>query len=237
MSKREKLQRQIDEINNISSRKDDSPEFNSRKAKTNRILESIFWKDSSYQKDFWSISYRPWAISYDTTDEEMQVAYLQWLYEAKLLLGWMLEEIDEEPEEIILDINIDFWKLFKQELIDVSKKLFDDWHYSNSVFEAMKLVNNKVKKIVFDKTWQELDWSDLMNKAFSLDKTIIKLTELQTISGKDIQRWYMDLFRWSILAIRNPKWHDNNILLEKEKAIHFLFLANLLLIRLEEAWF
>jgi len=44
----------------------------------------------------------------------------------------------------------------------------------------------------------------------------------------------MALFKGAMLAIRNPKAHDH-VQLEKEKAIHFLFLANLLLMRLKEA--
>jgi hypothetical protein len=43
----------------------------------------------------------------------------------------------------------------------------------------------------------------------------------------------MELFRGAILAVRDPKAHDH-VQLKKEKAIHFLFLANLLLSRLDE---
>ncbi|MDD3262480.1 MAG: TIGR02391 family protein [Candidatus Absconditabacteria bacterium] len=134
----------------------------------------------------------------------------------------------------IKDNKVDFWTLFKQELIDISKKLFDDGHYSSSVLEAMKLVNNKVKEIVKNSAGQEFDGAPLMDRAFSLGSPIIKLSDLSGQTEKDIQQGYMALFKGAMLAIRNPKAHDY-IQLEKEKAIHFLFLANLLLMRLKEA--
>jgi len=74
-----------------------------------------------------------------------------------------------------------------------------------------------------------------MNRAF-WEKPIIQLTDLSGITERDIQQWYMFLFKWAMQAVRNPKAHDH-VKLEKEKAIHFLFLANLLLMRLHEAWY
>lgn len=237
MTNKEKLQKQIVAIPYIMWLTEDSPEFKVWKSTTERLLEKAFWKWSSHQGDFNDISYFPWVISYDTTRYDYQDAYLKWLKTAKLLLEWMLDEINEDEEQPEKsDVNIDFWWLFSQELIVVSKKLFEDEHYSNSVLEAMKLVNNKVKEIVRKETWQEYDWASLMDKAFSLWNPVIQLTDLSGQTEKDIQQWYMALFKWAMLAIRNPKAHDH-VQLEKEKAIHFLFLANLLLMRLKEAWY
>ena len=41
MSKREKLERQIEEVESLKTKRD-SPEFNAWKTKTKRILESLF---------------------------------------------------------------------------------------------------------------------------------------------------------------------------------------------------
>lgn len=140
----------------------------------------------------------------------------------------------KEYKELEVNKN-NFWTLFKDELIHVSKKLFDDEHYSNSVFEWTKILNNKIKKIVKDKTWQEYDWTDLMNRAFSPKKPIIVLWDLETETWLNVQQWYMDMYRWTMSAIRNPKWHET-ILISQDKAIHFLFLINLLLVKLDEAY-
>jgi hypothetical protein len=82
-------------------------------------------------------------------------------------------------------------------------------------------------------TWEEFDWTDLMNRAFSLKNPIILLWDLSTETWKNMQLWYMDIYRWTMSAIRNPKWHDT-VTITKEKAIHFLFLINLLLMKLGE---
>jgi uncharacterized protein (TIGR02391 family) len=118
-------------------------------------------------------------------------------------------------------------------LINVSQELFNNKHYSQSVFDWTKLLNNKIKEIVKDSTWNEFDWTDLMNRAFSLWKPIILLWDLNTETWKNLQQWYMDIYRWTMSAIRNPKWLEI-ITITKEKAIHFLFLINLLLIKLDE---
>ena len=240
MTNKEKLQKQIDAISWVIWLTEEAPEFKVWKSTTERLLENAFWKESSQQKDFHDIDFSPSSISYDTTRYDYQNAYLKWFKTAKLLLEWMLDEINEKPEKPeeleLLDVNIDFRILFHQDLIDVSKKLFEDQHYSNAVLEAMKLVNNKVKEIVKQSTWQEFDWASLMDKAFSLWNPIIPLTDQSGQTERDIQQWYMFLFKWAMLAIRNPKAHDH-VQLEKEKAVHFLFLANLLLMRLQEAGF
>lgn len=135
-----------------------------------------------------------------------------------------------------LEMSIDnFWNLFQDELVHVSQKLFEDAHYSNSVFEWTKLLNNKVKEIVKAKTWDEYDWADLMNRAFSLRNPIIVLWKLDTETWRNLQQWYMDMYRWTMSAIRNPKWHET-ISISKDKAIHFLFLVNLLLMKLDESF-
>ena len=163
-------------------------------------------------------------------DSDIINAHIRGLNEAKILLDGMLDEIDEEPEPVV---SYDFWPLIDPRIISVSKKLFDDWHYASSVFEATKLVNNEIKTIVKDQIGEEFDGTDLMNRAFSLSNPIIQLWDLTNETGKNIQRWYMDIYRWTMSAIRNPKWHDN-IQIDQKKAIHFLFLANLLLLKISD---
>ena len=85
-----------------------------------------------------------------------------------------------------------------------------------------------------DKTGEELDGANLMNKAFSLEKPMIVLDDLSTETGKNIQKGYIQIFAGAMTGIRNPKAHEN-IKISKEKAIHFIFLASLLMYKLDEA--
>jgi len=91
-----------------------------------------------------------------------------------------------------------------------------------------------VKEIVKNKTGEERDGADLMYKAFSVDNPLIVIDDLSTTSGKDIQDGYMHIFAGAMRGIRNPKAHDN-IIIPPERAIHFIFLASLLMEKLDES--
>lgn len=122
----------------------------------------------------------------------------------------------------------DFWKLFDERIVNVVKQRFDNKQYADSVEAAFKELNSVIKTIVRQKTNQEYDGSSLMDKAFSLKNPIIFLGDLSTESGKNIQLGFAQIFAGSMTVIRNPKAHGN-IIIDKEMAIHYLFLANLLM--------
>lgn len=221
--------KQIAKIPGLSQLENDSPEFNVWHKETIRVLVSIFWEHSYQASDFRSVDYTLSVFSSSTPENAWQLRYLQWLKESKLLLESFLSELEDEVNQV----SYDFWPLIDQKIVSVSKRLFDDWHYASSVFEATKLVNNEIKTIVKAQIGEEFDGTDLMNRAFSLSNPIIQLWDLTNETGKNIQRWYMEIYRWTISAIRNPKWHDN-VQIDQKKAIHFLFLANLLLLKISD---
>ena len=126
-----------------------------------------------------------------------------------------------------------FWDLLHPKIVEVSKSRFETNHFADSVEAAFKEVNNIVKVIVKQKTSQEYDGADLMNKAFSLQNPIIVLDDLSTETGKNIQKGYMQIFSGAMTGIRNPKAHEN-ITIDSQRAIHFLFLASLLMFKIDE---
>ncbi len=221
--------KQIAKIPGLSQLENDSPEFNVWYKETIRVLISIFWEHSYQASDFRSIDYTLSVFSSSTPENAWQLRYLQWLKESKLLLESFLSELEDE----VTQVSYDFWPLIDQKIVSVSKRLFDDWHYASAIFEAMKLVNNEVKDEVRIKGIWEYDGAPLMDKAFSINDPIISFWDTSTTTGKDIQQWYMHLYKWAMLAIRNPKWHDN-VIISKERATHFIFIANHLLLQLKE---
>lgn len=128
--------------------------------------------------------------------------------------------------------TINFWPLIHSEIKAVAKSRFDTGHFADSVEASMKEINQKVKTIYKARTGKELDGTSLMKTAFSANSPVLKLGD-DTQTGKDIQQGYMELFSGSILAVRNPKAHDN-ITIDSRRAIHFLFLASLLMCKLDE---
>jgi len=142
---------------------------------------------------------------------------------------WDLSKENNEPN--LLD---SFWSYIHSEIIKVSKELFSDEHYANAVFSAFREVNFRVKNIVKNKNGEELDGKSLMFKAFNLKDPIIQLSNCSTETEKDVQEGYMHVFAGSIQGIRNPKAHEN-IFIDKNRAVHFLYLASLLMYKIDES--
>ena len=118
-------------------------------------------------------------------------------------------------------------------IIQVSKARLDSGHYADSVEAAFKEINNAVKEIVRKATGKEHDGAALMREAFSPNKPTIVLDDLSTVSGKDVQLGYMEIYAGSMTGIRNPKAHGN-LVITPDRAIHLLYLASLLMYKLEE---
>lgn len=127
-----------------------------------------------------------------------------------------------------------FWNMIHPSVVSISKKKFEDGHFADSVESAFKEVNNLVKQIVKNKTGEELDGAVLMNKAFSPKNPIVILDDLSSDTGRNIQLGYMQIFTGAMTGIRNPKAH-NNLTITPDRAIHFLFLASLLMFKIDEA--
>jgi uncharacterized protein (TIGR02391 family) len=126
-----------------------------------------------------------------------------------------------------------FWGLLHPKIVKVSKNRFEAKHFADSVEAAFKEINKIVKSIVKQRTNKEFDGSDLMNRAFSPKNPIIALDDLSTQSGQDAQKGYMQIFSGSMTGIRNPKAHEN-VTIERQRTIHFLFLASLLMFKIDE---
>ena len=112
----------------------------------------------------------------------------------------------------------------------VSKRLFDDGHYSQATFEAYKLLDRKVQNLA------KINESGvkLMMKAFSEQSPLIKLTNLSNTSEKDEQEGYKFIFSGAIQAIRNPRGHEFGLQDSPTLCLDHLSLASLLLRRLEK---
>ena len=109
------------------------------------------------------------------------------------------------------------------ELRKATRQLFADMHYSRSVEEAYKCLNNFVKarsRLVSD------DGASLMHKAFSPKNPVLGLSALRTTSQQDQQQGYMEIFAGCMTGIRNPRAHEHRHLDSPQVATELLALAN-----------
>lgn len=127
-----------------------------------------------------------------------------------------------------------FWEHIHSEVQRVARRPFEQKQYADSVEAAFKHVNSLVKALVKAKLGTEFDGKPLMERAFSPGNPVVRLADLSTDSGQNIQLGYMLMFSGAMVGIRNPKAHDN-ITIDRERAIHHLFLASLLLSKFDES--
>lgn len=133
-------------------------------------------------------------------------------------------------------MNDDFWNMIHPLITRTSKALFLDGHYANAAEDAFVEINFRVKeifKLIHPDNPKIPDGVEAMNKMFSANNPIIKLGDLSTETGRNLQQGYMNLFSGAMSALRNPKAHEN-IDLSKEECKKRLVFASMLMDRLDE---
>lgn len=149
------------------------------------------------------------------------------------LRGYILKDVRRccKAEE---RINDEFWQFIHPKVISMTKTKFDNSFYADAVESALKEVNKQVKVFHRNARGQELDGANLMNTALSPNNPVIRFSPMQSNSDKDLQTGYMQIFAGTMTGIRNPKAHDN-LTPSRHRTIHLLFLASLLMYKLDEA--
>lgn len=107
-------------------------------------------------------------------------------------------------------------------------------HLEVAIFEAFKAVNNRVKEM----TGLNADGSDLMAKAFGDDRDPnphVRLADVSTASGRNIQSGFRFIFMGAVRGIRNPDAHELFEPVSEEEAFEELSLASMLMRRLDDA--
>lgn len=125
------------------------------------------------------------------------------------------------------------WENIHKSIIAVCYYKFEDGYYADAIESAFKEINVRIKEIYKAASGTELDGKDLMFKALADPNPIIRMGDLSTTTGRNMQEGYRFIFGGAMLAIRNPKAHTN-INIDKNRAIHFLYLASLLMYKLDE---
>lgn len=111
------------------------------------------------------------------------------------------------------------------------RRLFDNAHYSQATFEALKFVDEEIQRIANSRDYGQ----SLMMHAFNETKPVLPLNALQTVSEINEQTGYKFLFAGAMTGIRNPRGHKSGVVDDPDKCLDHLGLASLLLRRLDEA--
>lgn len=131
---------------------------------------------------------------------------------------------NSDSTEILHDVIFKSLNMHK-EIRKVSSNLFLNGHYDQAIFASFKKINNMVKK----KSKQtSKDGKDLMLSIFRIQKPILKLNKLKTVSESDEQDGFMHIFAGSMQGIRNPRAHDDEKSGDPWDAIEHICLASML---------
>jgi uncharacterized protein (TIGR02391 family) len=220
-----------------------SPEFKAWTERTHRTLHELFGA-SQYLRAFGNLHFCEPRVHFAARGNSRP----QWLpmdqnrfdsdaVEAEQLLADAIEDVDGPPNSDDSDSSpsmTDAWQLIHPAISEVARTRFEDGHYADAAETAFKAVNMRVKAKWKAAGHSEKDGKTLMLSAFSVKQPTIRLDDLSTESGQNIQEGYMHIFAGAIQAIRNPKAHEI-ITITPARAMHFLVLASLLMFKLDEA--
>lgn len=126
------------------------------------------------------------------------------------------------------------WNCVHPRIKAVSMKLYFDGHYIEASMNAFIEINDAVKEL-YSKAHpgeEPPDGVSLMNKAFG--KNGLKLGDLKTETGRNIQEGFRSMFAGGIQAFRNPKAHSNKETISAAEAMRRIMFASSLMYELDK---
>jgi uncharacterized protein (TIGR02391 family) len=127
--------------------------------------------------------------------------------------------------------NEGFLHLLHPAVISSSYDQFENGYLREAVLNSVVAIFDLIR----ERTGIDMDGSALVNRAFSLTDPYLILSDLDTESGQNDQKGFIQLFSGSYQGIRNPKAHSLNHDLTEIKASQYLVHASLLARRVSEA--
>lgn len=113
----------------------------------------------------------------------------------------------------------------------VVRRLFDNGHYSQATLEAMKFLDEEVRRISGNSDFGK----GLMMRVFGGTPPAIKINAGTTISDNDEQEGFKFIFAGAMQAIRNPRSHMSGMQDDPDLCLDHLSFASMLLRVLDQA--
>lgn len=150
------------------------------------------------------------------------------------VLGQVIATLHYISDMYSQNSTTEFWNSIHSQIALSSKQLFENGHYTESVDSAFLEITVRVKNILRERLGDDSDGTVAIQKAFSVNNPVIKVSDITTRTGKDIQQGIMELFTGSVRSIRNPQAHEK-VSMDRIEAIRKLHLASLLMSEIDKA--
>lgn len=121
--------------------------------------------------------------------------------------------------------------LLHPSVIEASLEHYRTKKFRNAVFDGVLSVFDLIRK----RSGLDLDGTKLIEKTFSLDAPYLIVSDLDTESGKNEQKGFLQILSGVYVGIRNPKAHTLNHDLDSFKSAQYLIMWSLLARRIDEA--
>jgi uncharacterized protein (TIGR02391 family) len=125
----------------------------------------------------------------------------------------------------------DFRFLLHRIIIEHALPQYDNGYLRDAVLNSVIAVFELIRQ----RTGLKEDGDKLIGKAFSLRDPYLILSDIDTESGEDDQKGFIQMLKGSFQGIRNPKAHSLTHDLTPLKAAQYLVFASLLARRIDEA--
>ncbi len=223
----------MEEIPKIIEIHKDNQKFELWRNKVSDILEAAFGRSSSE----WDKFVRAVGASINSgTEIEYQQEYNRRLYDFETALKSIIqkyellgiEEKTQQKDTVKSPIQLFDAMQFHKKVVKASRKLFEDKHYAQAIFEAFKVVENFVR----ERSGLSSYGKNLMATAFNEENPIIKVPEAGYFD-KDVQEGFKFLFMGATQGIRNPKAHKEIVQNDPFITLEYLGFASFLLKRID----
>lgn len=128
------------------------------------------------------------------------------------------------------DDELAFEQLLHPAICEHALPQYKNGHLRDAVLNSITAIFDLIRK----RTGLTEDGNRLIGKVFSIEKPYLKLSELDSESGRNDQQGFMQIFMGVYQGIRNPKAHSLEHDLTSINAAQYLVLASLLARRVEE---
>ncbi|WP_299769929.1 TIGR02391 family protein [uncultured Pseudoteredinibacter sp.] len=141
------------------------------------------------------------------------------------------ESVYKPTEDKAAETAFGFEGLLHPLIVQSSLALYRDGHLREAVLNSVTAIFDLIR----DRSGVAEDGDRLIGQVFSINEPILILSEIESESGKNDQKGFMQIFKGAYQGIRNPKAHTLNHDLNEMKVAQYLVFASMLARRVEEA--
>jgi len=157
--------------------------------------------------------------------------YGDWRLMADAVIPKIEDLIDEYyGSQPIGEISHSILDFLHPRIIKCSYKHFRDGRYRDAVLNALISVFDLIR----ERTGLDKDGIDLIGEVFSIQHPLLAFSNLDTESGKNEQKGFLQILQGSYQGVRNPKAHTLNIKTDQLSTAQYLVLASLLCRKIDE---